>query len=225
MSKKDALNRLWFVDINGLVVKARDDLAEHNIPYAHDHPPLDFAQAIKAIKPNILIGATGAPGTFTEEIVALMAEINARPVIFALSNPTSRAECTAEQAYAWSEGRAIFSSGSPFAPVTLNGKTYAPGQGNNAYIFPGIGLGAVISETRHICDDMFLVAAKKLAEQVNEDDLNKGAVYPPLNAIRNVSLEIAKAVAQVAYAQDLAQTPEPPALEQTIADYMYDPYY
>ncbi len=225
LSREDAQRRLWFVDINGLVVKGRDDLAAHNLPYAHDHKPLAFAQAIKSVKPQVLIGATGAPGTFTEEIVATMAQINERPVIFALSNPTSRAECTAEQAYTWSQGRAIFSSGSPFAPVTVNGKTFAPGQGNNAYIFPGIGLGAVICEASHICDDMFLVAAKKLAEQVTDEDLSKGAVYPPLNAIRNVSMEIAKAVAQIAYDQDLANAPEPPALEQAIAEYMYDPYY
>ncbi len=225
MSEEQARRRLWFVDINGLVVKSRDDLAEHNLPYAHDHKPLSFAQAVKEIKPHVLIGATGAPGAFTQDIVASMAKINERPVIFALSNPTSRAECTAEQAYIWSKGRVIFSSGSPFAPVTLNGKTYAPGQGNNAYIFPGIGLGAVICEAKHICEDMFLAAAKKLAEQVTQEDLKKGSVYPPLNAIRNASLEIAKAVAQVAYDQGLANAPRPQALEQAIADYMYDPYY
>ena len=154
-----------------------------------------------------------------------MAAINQRPVIFALSNPTSRAECTAQQAYEWTDGRAIFTSGSPFSEVIVNGTRFKPGQGNNAYIFPGIGLGAVVSEAAQISDDMFLVAAKKLANLVTEEDLSVGAIYPPLNNIRSVSLEIAIEVAEVAYAQNLARQSRPKSLRQTIEDYMYDPSY
>ena len=148
LSLEEARRHLWFVDMNGLVVKSRTDLMEHNLPYAHDHAPLDFLQAIDAIRPHVLIGATGAPGTFTRAVVEKMSALNERPVIFALSNPTSKAECTAEQAYDWSQGRAVFTSGSPFDTVTFRGKELRPGQGNNAYVFPGIGLGAVACRAR-----------------------------------------------------------------------------
>jgi hypothetical protein len=144
LSDEIARRRLWFVDVDGLVVKGRSNLMSHNLPYAHDHDPTDFLSAIHSIQPHVLIGATGHPNTFTKEVVSAMAALNPRPVIFALSNPTSRAECTPEQAYRWSEGRAIFASGSPFAPVELETRdTLYPGQGNNAYVFPGIGLGAI----------------------------------------------------------------------------------
>ena len=225
LSELEARQRLWFVDIQGLVIKSRNDLLEHNLPYAHDHPSVDFITAIKQIKPQILIGATGFPGTFTQEAVELMAEINERPALFALSNPTSRAECTAQQAYEWTEGRAIFTSGSPFGEVELNGKTFKPGQGNNAYIFPGIGLSAVLSEASRITEDMFLVAAQKLASLVSEEHLSAGAIYPPLNDIRFVSLEIATAVAEMAYDQGVARLPKPSDLKQAIKNYMYNPRY
>ena len=225
LSELEARQRLWFVDIQGLVIKSRNDLLEHNLPYAHDHPSVDFITAIKQIKPQILIGATGFPGTFTQEAVELMAEINERPALFALSNPTSRAECTAQQAYEWTEGRAIFTSGSPFGEVELNGKTFKPGQGNNAYIFPGIGLSAVLSEASRITEDMFLVAAQKLASLVSEEHLSAGAIYPPLNDIRFVSLEIATAVAEKAYDQGVARLPKPSDLKQAIKNYMYNPRY
>jgi len=225
LDEEAARKRLWFVDDKGLVIEDRDDLAPHNLPYAHDHEPMDFAGAIAAIKPHVLIGATGAPGTFTEQIVSLMAEINPRPAIFALSNPTSRAECTAQQAYAWSGGQAIFCSGSPFASVTVNGRDYRPGQGNNAYIFPGIGLGVIACEAERISDDMFLASARALADEVSEADLAAGSIYPPLADIRSLSLTIAVAVAEVGYAQGLARRPRPDDLKQAIAASMYDPTY
>ena len=225
MSEEEARRRLWFVDLSGLVVKDREDLGPHNLPYAHDHPQLNFIDAINSIKPQVLIGATGAPGTFTQEVVHLMAEINPRPVIFALSNPTSRAECTAEQAYEWSEGRAIFASGSPFSAVAFQGRTYRPGQGNNAYVFPGIGLGAIACNARIISDEMFLAAARTLAQMVLESDLAEGAIYPKLTDIRKVSLAIAVAVAEKAYEQNLARGPKSADLRQSIAESMYDPTY
>ncbi|MGI9304378.1 MAG: oxaloacetate-decarboxylating malate dehydrogenase, partial [Gammaproteobacteria bacterium] len=225
MSEQEARRRLWFVDVNGLVVRDRDDLMTHNLPYAHEHAPASFIEALEAIKPQVLIGATGAPGTFNHQVVQLMAEINARPTIFALSNPTSRAECTAAQAYEWTDGRAIFASGSPFPPVVVGGKARRPGQGNNAYIFPGIGLGAVACKASRISDEMFLAAARTLADLVSEEDLAAGAVYPPLSDIRDVSLEIAVAVAGKAYDQELAHAPRPEDLREAIARSMYDPSY
>jgi malate dehydrogenase (oxaloacetate-decarboxylating)(NADP+) len=225
LSDEEARKRLWFVDVEGLVVESRSDLMPHNLPYAHDHAGSDFVSAIKAIEPDVLIGATGAPGTFTEEVIRTMADLNERPTIFALSNPTTSAECTAEQAYAWSDGRAIFASGSPFAPVTLNGMTHRPAQGNNAYIFPGIGLGAIISEAKVISEDMFLASAAALAAEVTDDDIAEGAIYPRLPRIRDVSQKIAARVADVAQKEGVAQVRAPDGYGSLIRDYMYDPAY
>ena len=224
LSNEEACSRLWFVDVNGLVVTGRNDLMEHNLPYAHEHEQMDFIGAIDSIKPNILIGATGAPNTFTQEVVERMTKINKRPVIFALSNPTSKAECTAEQAYQWSDGKAVFSSGSPFGKVVYKGKEYHPGQGNNAYVFPGIGLGTIVSNATTIPDDLFLVASRTLANLVSEKNLKDGSLYPRLTEIRNISLNIATAVAEKVYELGISKDMEKPAnLKQLIADYMYDP--
>ena len=225
LGKEESYNRLWFVDVNGLVVSGRNDLMDHNIPYAHDHQQLDFIKAIDAIQPHVLIGATGAPGTFTKEVVEHMSANNERPVLFALSNPTSKAECTAEQAYTWSKGKAVFASGSPFGEVLYNGKKFRPGQGNNAYVFPGMGLGAVTCRARTIPDDFFLAAALTLAELVEEKEIQQGALYPPLTDLRKVSLAIALSVSEKAYALGLAKSERPKDLKQSILDYMYDPRF
>ncbi len=226
LSEDSARQRLWFVDVNGLVVAGRDDLMPHNLPYAHEHEPTDFLSAVRSIEPHVLIGATGHPGTFTEEVLSAMASIHARPVIFALSNPTSQAECTAEQAYRWTDGRVIFASGSPFPPVVLqDGQTLHPGQGNNAYVFPGIGLGAVAIEATRVTDPMFLAAARALADEVSEEELAMGSVYPPLNRIRDLSLSVATSVAEAAYESGLARLPRPDDLRQYLADFMYAPEY
>ena len=225
LSREEAQERLWFVDRKGLVVKSREKLAPHNVPYAHDHEAMDFESAIKDIKPHILIGATGTPGIFTESVIKSMVELNERPAIFALSNPTSRAECTAENAYQWSDGKAIFTSGSPFDAVTHNGKLLKPGQGNNAYIFPGIGLGAIACRATTISDEMFLASARTLADMVDAEDLDTATLYPPLTDIREASLNIAVAVAEKAYEQNLAQEPKPENLREFIAEQMYDARY
>jgi malate dehydrogenase (oxaloacetate-decarboxylating)(NADP+) len=196
---------------------------EHNLPYAHDFTPLGFLDAIDAIKPHVLIGATGAPGTFTQTVIARMSRINECPVIFALSNPTSKAECTAEQAYSWSGGRAIFASGSPFAPVTYGGSTFRPAQGNNAYVFPGIGLGAVACRARTLPDELFLTAARTLADLVKQADLDNGALYPPLNEIRKISLAIATSLATRAYAMKLAGQRRPRDVRRSVEALMYRP--
>jgi len=225
LTEQQSCDRLWFVDVNGLLVRGCPDLMPHNRPYVKDHKPLGFVEAIKTVKPHVLIGATGTPNTFTREVIEAMSQVNERPTIFALSNPTSRAECTAEQAYLWSRGKAIFASGSPFPPVTLDGQSFKPGQGNNVYIFPGIGLGSIICKARTITDEMFSLAARCLADQVNHDDLQRGTIYPPLTSIREVSVKIAIEVARHAWDRGLAQAPRPDDLEQTIRDYMYDPKY
>lgn len=226
MSEADARQRCWFVDSKGLVVQSRQDLAEHKLPYAHDHAFVPtLAEAVKVLSPTALIGVSGTPATFTREIVESMSAINPRPIIFALSNPTSKAECTAEQAYGWSNGRAIFASGSPFAPVEHNGRRHVPGQGNNIYIFPGVGLGALASEAREVTDEMFLAAARTLASLVQPEDLAIGRVYPSLTKIREISLQIAARVAAVAHDRGLAGVPRPKDLVQDIRARMFEPVY
>jgi malate dehydrogenase (oxaloacetate-decarboxylating)(NADP+) len=154
-----------------------------------------------------------------------MTAVNERPVIFALSNPTSKSECTAEQAYTWSKGKAIFASGSPFPQFDMNGQKFVPRQGNNAYIFPGLGLGLLISQAKYVPDELFLTAAHCLADLVEEHDLSVGGLYPPIGEIRSLSLEIALAVAEKVYEMGIARTERPADLRKTIEDYMYNPMY
>ena len=226
LSKAKARKRIWFVDSKGLIVRGREGLVEHKKHYAHDHEPCaDLLSAVNAIQPTMLIGVSGQPRTFTEEIIRTVGGFNQRPVIFALSNPTSKAECTAEEAYQWTEGRAIFASGSPFAPVTLNGQTHVPGQGNNAYIFPGVGLGVVATGARRVTDAMFIRAARALASLVRADELAEGRIYPSLKRIHEVSLKIAVAVAEEVYASNLTDQPRPADLPAFIQSQMFQPEY
>ncbi|MGA2246995.1 MAG: NAD-dependent malic enzyme [Verrucomicrobiota bacterium] len=222
----EARQRCWFVDSKGLIVRGREPLSEHKLHYAHDHAPCGaLFSAVRAIKPTMLIGASGQPKTFTREIVALMAELNQRPVIFALSNPTSKAECTAEEAYQWTSGRAVFASGSPFAPVAINGTTLVPGQGNNAYIFPGVGLGIICSGARRVTESMFIAAARTLAGLVHESELAEGRIYPSLSRIHEVSQAIALAVAEEAFAKNLNTHSRPEDLPNFIESQMFRPEY
>ena len=208
LSREEARRRCWLVDSRGLVVRGRSGLGEHKLPYAHDHAPIaEFAAAVKALRPTAIVGVAAVGGTFTAEILRDMAAINPRPIVFALSNPTSKSECTAEQAYAATQGRALFACGSPFDPVTLNGRTFVPRQGNNSYIFPGVGMGVIACRARRVTDEMFLAAANALAAQVTQADLDQGSLYPPLANVREVSARLAAAVAGVAYDQDLAAVP------------------
>jgi len=224
VKEADARRKCWFVDSKGLVVKSRTDLVHHKLPYAHDHAFIgDFLQAVETVKPTALIGVSGMPRTFTKPVVEAMARMNQRPVIFSLSNPTSKSECTAEEAYAWTDGRAIFASGSPFPPVAYKGKTFVPGQGNNAYIFPGVGLGVIASEATRVTDGMFFVAAKTLARMVTAEDYAKGRIYPGLDRIREVSSAIAIAVAEVAFQGGLTAMKRPDDLPAYIKSQMYDP--
>ena len=226
ISEEEARLKCWFVDSKGLVVKSREDLANHKKPFAHDHEPLgDLVSAIRSLKPTAIVGVSGQPNTFTRAALRAMADQNEHPIVFALSNPTSKAECSAEDAYTHTDGRAIFASGSPFDAVDFNGRRLVPGQGNNAYIFPGVGLGVVASGATRVTDEMFFTAARTLADRVSEDDLKRGSVYPPLTKIREVSLMIAAAVAEVAYESGLTAEARPDDIIRRITSHMYEPRY
>jgi len=226
ISARQAREQCWFVDTRGLLVADRENLPEHKRPYAHEHPHIDnFLEAVNVLRPTAILGLSGQPGTFTQDVIEAVTAINERPIIFALSNPTSKAECTAEEAYRWSDGRAIFASGSPFNPVKFGNRTFVPGQGNNAYIFPGVGLGAIVSSARVISDDMFLAAAHSLANQVTDSDLERGRIYPALSRIRQVSAQIAYDVAKIAYDKGLTDKEEPADIMADIHQYMYQPVY
>jgi malate dehydrogenase (oxaloacetate-decarboxylating)(NADP+) len=226
LSEAEAISRNWLVDSRGLVVKDRADLTEHKLRYAHDHAPVgNFLSAIQTLKPTAIIGVAAVGGAFTPEVLEVMAQINERPIVFALSNPTSKAECSAEEAYRHSGGRALFACGSPYDPVTLGEKTFVPRQGNNSYIFPGVGLGAIASGSRLVTDEMFMAAAHTLAYLVNQDDLHQGSLYPALPRIREVSAHIAAAVAEVAYKRGFATAPKPNDLMAFIESQMYEPRY
>jgi malate dehydrogenase (oxaloacetate-decarboxylating)(NADP+) len=208
------------------VVKSRTGLPPQKQPYAHEHAPVgDFLSAVRTLRPTAIIGVAAVGGTFTPEVLRAMTDCNVHPIIFALSNPHSKAECTAEQAYTATDGRALFACGSPFAPVPAGGKTMVPRQGNNSYIFPGVGLGAIVCGATRIVDEMFLAAAHTLAAQVTAADLDQGSLYPPLANIREVSAQIAAAVAEVAYGQGLATRPRPADMLDHVRKNMYDPRY
>lgn len=226
LSEAEARQRVWLLDSRGLVVKDRTDLVDHKLGYAHDHPRIgDFLTAIKTLKPTAIIGVAAVRGTFDQEVLETMAQINERPIIFALSNPTSQAECTAEEAYRHTQGRALFACGSPYDPVKLNGHTFVPRQGNNSYIFPGVGLGAIASSTRLITDEMFMAAAKTLADLVTDDDLAQGSLYPALPRIREVSAHIAAEVARIAYQRGLADGTPPNDLMALVQSQMFEARY
>ena len=226
LSEEEARRRCWYFDTNGLVVKSRRDLTAHKLPYAHDHEPItDFVTAIESLRPTVLIGASAQPKAFTHQVLETMARFNKRPIVFAMSNPTSKAECTAEEAYTWTQGRVIFASGSPFPPVSINGKRYVPGQCNNAYIFPGIGLGVIACAAEYVTDEMIFSAAKALASEVAETDLEQGRIFPSMARIRDVSAVIAAAVAEAAFKQDMARKPKPADLLKSIKSQMYEPKY
>jgi len=225
-SEAEALRRNWLVDSKGLVVKGRAELGGHKLRFAHDQAPIgDFLTAIKTLKPTAIIGVAAVGGAFTAEVLRTMAQMNEQPIIFALSNPTSKSECSAEDAYRHTAGRALFACGSPFDPVKLDGKTFVPRQGNNSYIFPGVGLGAIASGSRLVTNEMFMAAAHALANSVSEADLKQGSLYPALPRIREVSAQIGAAVASVAYQNGLAKGPPPNDLVGFVQSQMYEPHY
>lgn len=223
---EQARARIALYDVNGLMTTARTDLADFQKPFAIDHAPVaSFAEAVKALRPTGIIGVSTVPKLFNQEVIEAMAAINPRPIIFPYSNPTSRSECTAEEAYRWSEGRAIFASGSPFPPVHLNDKTFVPGQGNNVYIFPAMGMAVFATGSKRVTEEMFIVAAKGVAEQVGQADLDQGLIYPSQSRIFTASLHVAEKIATYIYDQDLARTKRPDDIGAHLRELAYKPVY
>jgi malate dehydrogenase (oxaloacetate-decarboxylating)(NADP+) len=226
LSEEEAYNRCWMFDVNGLLVKSRTDVAEHQKPFAHDSEPSnDFPASILKIKPTAIIGVSTVGGAFTQQVIENMSAINERPIIFPYSNPTSHSECTAEQAYTWSKGKAIFASGSPFAPVNYNGKIFTPGQGNNVFIFPALGLAIFATEAKRVTDEMLLTASEAVAEQISNEDFTKGLIYPPINNIREVSINVAVKIAEEIFRSGLAGVKRPKDIREFIKSKMYEPVY
>ena len=223
---EQARGRHWLFDINGLIVRSRTDLAEFQKPFAHEHAPVKaFVEAVEAIKPTAIIGVSAVPKLFTQPVIEAMARINERPIVFPYSNPTSRSECTAEEAYKWSNGRAVFASGSPFPPVQIDGKTLVPGQGNNVYIFPAMGMAVLATEAKRVTEEMFIIAAHAVAEQVTEANLAVGLIYPPTSNILDASLHTASRIAEYIFDHNLAGVPRPGNIEAHVRSRAYKPVY
>ncbi len=221
-----ARRRNALFDINGLLVTARIDLAEFQKPFAQDRAPVStFVEAIEALRPTGIVGVSAVPKLFSREVIEAMARINEHPIIFPYSNPTSRSECTAEEAYRWSDGRAVFASGSPFPPVEIAGRRFVPGQGNNVYIFPAMGMAVFATEASRVTEEMFIVAARALAEQVTEENLSMGLIYPPQSRILDASLRVAERIAACIFEQGLARVPRTNDVGALIRARAYRPVY
>jgi malate dehydrogenase (oxaloacetate-decarboxylating)(NADP+) len=226
MKLKDAQSRVHMFDINGLLESTRKDLVDFQRPYAHPHAPTrDFVAAIESIKPTTIIGVSTIGGAFTQKVVEAMSRINERPVILALSNPTEHAECTAEQAYTWSKGKAIYAAGVPFAPVHHNGETFLPGQANNFYIFPAVGMAIFATQAKRVTDEMFIEAAQAVADQVPSDLLKQGLLYPLQSNILETEIQTAARVAKLVFDSDLARVRRPVDMVAFIRQHVYKPEY
>ena len=250
LSEAEARSKFWLVDTKGLVTKDRGDkLAEHKKYFArtdnNGHQFRTLEEVIEYVKPSALIGLTATFGVFTESVVrALKASVDAggltrRPILFPLSNPLTKAECTFEQAVQWTDGSVIFASGSPFHPFTVkNGGdgcsiTYHPNQGNNVYVFPGLGLGAILSKASRITDDMVYTSAEALSQALNADEIHKGLIYPRIERVRDASIVVAREVMKAARRDGVSALPESMwheweewgdvALTSYIKQHIYDP--
>ena len=226
MTLADAQSRVHMFDVNGLLESTRGDLVDFQQPYAHPHPPSkDFVAAIKSIEPTTIIGVSTIGGAFTQQVVETMARVNERPVILALSNPTEHAECSAEQAYTWSNGRAIFAAGVQFPPVHLDGQTFLPGQANNFYIFPAVGMAIYATQAKRVSDEMFIEAAKAVADQVPDALLKQGLLYPLQANILETEIKTAVRVAKLVFDSGLARVERPNDMEAFIRGHVYQPEY
>jgi len=226
LTLEQARARNWLFDINGLVQSSRTDLAEFQKPFAHQHAPCaSFVDAIKMLKPTGIVGVSTVPKLFNQEVIETMSQVNDRPIIFPYSNPTSRSECTAEEAYKWSNGKAIFASGSPFPPVSFGGKTFVPGQGNNVYIFPAMGMAVLATQSTRVTEQMFIVAAKAVAEQVTQENIDVGLIYPPQSNILDASLHTAAKIAEYIFDNGLARVDRPKDIEAHVRAMAYKPAY
>ncbi len=226
ISRKDAQSRIYMFDVNGLLESSRTDLVDFQKPYAHRHPPTkDFVAAIESIKPTTIIGVSTIGGAFTQKVVESMSRINDRPVILALSNPTEHAECTAEQAYSWSKGKAIYAAGVQFAPVHYKGQTFLPGQANNFYIFPAVGMAIFATQAKRVTDEMFIEAGQAVADQVAPELLKQGLLYPLQSNILETEIQTAARVAKLVFDSGLARVERPADMVSFIRRHVYKPEY
>ena len=226
MNLKEAQSRVYMFDINGLLVESRTDLLDFQKPYAHQHAPTrDFVAAIESIKPTTIIGVSTIGGAFHQKVIEAMARINERPVILALSNPTEHAECTAEQAYTWSKGKAIYAAGVQFAPVHYNGLAFLPGQANNFYIFPAVGMAIFATQAKRVTDEMFIEAGQSVADQVPADLLKQGLLYPLQSNILETEIQTAARVAKLVFDSGLARVSRPADMVAFIRQHVYKPEY
>ena len=226
MTLSDAQARVHMFDVNGLLEPSRTDLVDFQLPYAHPHAPTrDFVAAIESIKPTTIIGVSTIGGAFTQPVIEAMTRLNERPVILPLSNPTSCAECTPEQAYTWSGGKAIYAAGVPFAPVHINGKTYLSGQANNFYIFPAVAMAIYATQAKRVSDEMFIEAAKAVADQVTPELLAQGLLYPLQANILETEIKTAARVAKLVFDSGLATVERPADMEALIRQHVYTPTY
>jgi malate dehydrogenase (oxaloacetate-decarboxylating)(NADP+) len=226
MTLKDAQSRVYMFDVNGLLESTRKDLVDFQKPYAHQHAPTrDFVAAIESIKPTTIIGVSTIGGAFTQKVVESMSRINKRPVVLALSNPTEHAECTAEQAYTWSKGKAIYAAGVQFPPVHYNGQTFVPGQANNFYIFPAVGMAIFATQAKRVTDEMFIEAGQAVADQVPPALLNQGLLYPLQADILETEVQTAARVAKLVFDSGLARVERPADMVSFIRRHVYKPEY
>jgi len=226
LTLKQAQSRVHMFDINGLLEDTRKDLVDFQKPYAHTHAPTrDFVAAIESIKPTTIIGVSTVGGTFTQKVIEAMSRINERPVVLALSNPTEHAECTPEQAYTWSKGKAIYAAGVQFPPVRFNGQTFLPGQANNFYIFPAVGMAIFATQASRVTDEMFIEAARAVADQVPPDLLNQGLLYPLQSNILEIEIQTAARVAKLVFELGLARVARPADMVAFIREHVYKPEY
>src|SRR5271167_1649152 len=218
--------RVHMFDVNGLLVSTRTDLVDFQRPYAHQHAPTrDFVAAIDSIKPTTIIGVSTIGGAFTQKVVEAMSRINERPVVLALSNPTEHAECTPEQAYTWSEGKAIYAAGVQFEPVHYNEQTFLPGQANNFYIFPAVGMAIFATQAKRVTDEMFIEAGQAVADQVPSDLLKQGLLYPLQSNILETEIQTAARVAKLIFDLGLARVKRPADMVAFIREHIYKPEY
>ena len=226
LTLEEARSRVHMFDVKGLLEPSRKDLVDFQMPYAHPHAPCkDFVAAINDIKPTTIIGVSTIGGTFSQKVVEAMCTQNERPIILALSNPTDHAECTAEQAYTWSKGKAIYAAGVQFDPVKLNGVTYLPGQANNFYIFPAVGMAVFATEATRVTDQMFIEAASAVADQVTPDLLQQGLLYPTQDKMLEIEIKTAARVAKLVFDSGLARVERPKDYEAFIRQHVYKPEY
>ena len=226
LTLEQAQSRVHMFDVNGLLETSRTDLVDFQRPYAHQHAPTrDFVAAIESIKPTTIIGVSTVGGTFTQRVIEAMSRINERPVVLALSNPTEHAECTSEQAYTWSKGKAIYAAGVQFPPFRFNGQTFLPGQANNFYIFPAIGMAVFATQASRVTDEMFIEAARAVADQVPADLLNQGSLYPPQSNILETEIQTAARIAKLVFDSGLARVKRPSDMVAFIREQVYRPEY